>query len=1289
MTSVRFWTAARNAVLKVFAFWVLLLAAYLALGRQFFPYIDRIQPEVEVWLSGQLGTDVEIGELRGEWVRFNPVMHLSDVTLGDDIHIAQLTMAPGIYESISRGGLSFIRFELIDFSAELVELEDGWSLRGLDSNSGSMDLSELLALLQRQQEVNFSGTELVVKPLTLPEFQLTLQAGRLVGYGEENSLVARATVAANDVDVPIELQIETSQQSGRMNRVYFRHGDIDISPWLRELNRRISTAFASGEYWLNLDGEQWQDMTVRLNTSRLVYQGDYNQIQLTEGQIESYIERRQNGVESWLNVLGYRIGDTSYGTAQAKLSYRADRLKVEWDSLPADLTGLMLSLDDPNAFWSSLSPRGYLEQGVLTLSPEVPQSLRLTADVADLAISAHQGVPGMDNLNGTVKIQGNRGRLEISSPQSDFELPGLYSNAFQARIEQTSLNWTIAPERGLYASGAGNITLLSASGPTINTLSTALPLSVQWSSVSPTQQQRQSGREALIDVRVTGRDVPRPWAIELADNAQLAPATVAWMDERIEQALFSEIHLNYLASTDVDGQAVSQFFLESEFEQARVSFLDNWYALDNLSGEISVDNDGLRVMGQQGRYPGFSVSDYVISLDYSSAELRSDFRLSAGVSDALGFLQTGPLRAKVGSQLDSWAAEGDVSAQLSLQVPLASPQDFDLALQAELSAATLDIDNIDMSFDRISGTLKYDTADGLSTQDLSLYHQGFAQQVSVRNRFDSAQSPFDIHAEGRTPLVYWGERFDDRYLVTQDASIRHVTDIQIRDSETEIQSRSNLAGMALNFPEPLTKAEQDRWPLDLSVKMDNRDWVVVRATLNERLQAYMEFDQNRVIHRGNIAFDSPLNVRDDEGVYFDIKVGAADGPSWWRAIQKLRALYESDQPPEDGIPDFSSLIRSIAIEGDQVQYLAQDWHQVTATLLRNDDAWLVDFDADEGQGQILIPHDDTAIFADIDWLNLATDASAVAFEDEQDPLLTYFPADVPDMQLQINKLIWNDRDLGNWRAEIAHRQGEMQAQDIVGEMPGSVLTGELNWSREGNNHETVFQGDVLVGDIQALLSTWNYAPVLTSTSGSFALDTRWEGSPAFFDFKRISGDIDLQLNKGSILQVDEYEGLKLIGLLNFTRVIQRLALDFSDLLQSGITFDIVEGELLFDRGFARVGEKLVIDGSATKFKFSGDADLLSDEVDIDMVFTVPLSSTFPLVALLAGVSPQAAAAIYVTERVFNNELERLSSARMHITGSFDDPQTRFYRVFDNNLGEESPSVTDRVIQVVPEGVASQ
>lgn len=1287
MFQSRFWTAARNALLKVAAFWVLVLAAYLALGRQFFPYIDRIQPEIEVWLSGQLGTPVTIGELHGEWVRFNPVVHLSDVTLGDDIRVAQMTLAPGIYESISRGGLSFIRFELTDFQAELIETREGWSLQGLSGSGGRVELSELLALLQRQQEVNFVNTRLAVRPLELPRFELILHDGQLAGYGSENFLVARASIRANQIDVPIELQLETSQIQNTKNRLYLRHGTIDLSPWLQEVADGIGRAEMAGEYWLNLDGSQWRDLTVRLTTESLTYAGTYDVIELNGAHFEGYVERRENGIETWLNLSDYQIGDREFETTQAKLDYRADRLKVEWDSLPADLVGAFLALDDPNGFWRNLAPQGFVEQGVMTMTGGNAESLKLSAQIDDLRFQAHKGVPGLQQLSGNIRVEGSRGRLQATSPNAQLHLPGLYAEPFDSEVTAAELEWSSAPGQGLFARGAGEVILKSGRSAVDGRTGTPQSVQVNWSSISPFLVNRQAGREALVDVQLTAQDVSYPWALALADNANVAESTLSWMSNRIEQARFPLVHLNYLSAVDVNGRNRSQFFLESEVQQGQVRFLDDWASAFNLNGQLSLDRQGLAVSGQAGEYPGFLISDYHLNLPFATNVLSLDLALSADASDTLGFLQRGPLSSNLNGLLDTWTAQGPLSGNLQLSVPLSAPEDFQVAIESRLEGVSADLGNLDLTLTEIAGPLSFNLEQGLQSQGLQLKHDGLVQRVGFQAPLGGDGAQLDLTVTGETAIRYWGERFSDAYLTDNPAIVSHDTTVEVNNGRTLIRSKSDLSTMALDFPEPMNKSAGMDWPLSLEVVLDERNWTMIKASADERLQSYFELDQNRAIRRGTVAYQRPLNVRGDEGVYFDIRSDNLDASAWWQAIQQTRELYQQSNA-DDAQVSFEALIQAVDIRSDRLSYLAQDWGNAHLTLLRNDDAWLTEFDANEGQGQVLIPHDDAELFVDVDWLNLTTEPSTVAFEDELDPLKAFRPTDVPPMQVQINKLIWNQRDLGSWRGEVQRQDSAMVVQNVTGEMTGAELTGQLVWSFSDGEHLSRYTGRVAVGDIQQVLNTWGYAPVLSSTSGWFDMAIDWQGSPAFFDFKRIRGGIDLRLNRGSIVQIDDYEGLKLIGLLNFTRVIQRLALDFSDLLQSGITFDMVEGELIFDRGFARVGEKLIIDGSATKFKFSGDADLLADEVDIDMVFTVPLSSTFPLVALLAGVSPQAAAAIYVTERVFNNELERLSSARMHITGSFNDPVTRFYRVFDNNLGEDGPSVTDRVNQVVPDGVVT-
>jgi hypothetical protein len=54
-----------TVLLKVAAFWILLVATYLALGRQFFPAVERYDVELATLLSDQLGVQVSIGSLAG------------------------------------------------------------------------------------------------------------------------------------------------------------------------------------------------------------------------------------------------------------------------------------------------------------------------------------------------------------------------------------------------------------------------------------------------------------------------------------------------------------------------------------------------------------------------------------------------------------------------------------------------------------------------------------------------------------------------------------------------------------------------------------------------------------------------------------------------------------------------------------------------------------------------------------------------------------------------------------------------------------------------------------------------------------------------------------------------------------------------------------------------------------------------------------------------------------------------------------------------------------------------
>ena len=97
--------------------------------------------------------------------------------------------------------------------------------------------------------------------------------------------------------------------------------------------------------------------------------------------------------------------------------------------------------------------------------------------------------------------------------------------------------------------------------------------------------------------------------------------------------------------------------------------------------------------------------------------------------------------------------------------------------------------------------------------------------------------------------------------------------------------------------------------------------------------------------------------------------------------------------------------------------------------------------------------------------------------------------DVPNMQLQINKLVWNGKDLGTWRSEIETQINHLKAKNTVGEMNGAVLRGELDWYFKDGEHQTDFNADFELANLFDVLTTWQYAPVLTSQSGEINIES--------------------------------------------------------------------------------------------------------------------------------------------------------------------------------------------------------
>jgi len=143
--------------------------------------------------------------------------------------------------------------------------------------------------------------------------------------------------------------------------------------------------------------------------------------------------------------------------------------------------------------------------------------------------------------------------------------------------------------------------------------------------------------------------------------------------------------------------------------------------------------------------------------------------------------------------------------------------------------------------------------------------------------------------------------------------------------------------------------------------------------------------------------------------------------------------------------------------------------------------------------------------------------------------------------------------------------------------------------------------------------------------------------------------------------------LRVVGILNLTEVVRRLSLDLSNVYKSGVPFDTLEGELSFQQGHIEVPD-IDVRSRSSRLQFAGMAETASRTVDGELVATLPIASNLPwLFALVSGLP--AAAGVYVVSKLFDDQMDRFSSAVYRVDGSWADPEVSFERIFDNKPGQ--------------------
>ena len=268
---------------------------------------------------------------------------------------------------------------------------------------------------------------------------------------------------------------------------------------------------------------------------------------------------------------------------------------------------------------------------------------------------------------------------------------------------------------------------------------------------------------------------------------------------------------------------------------------------------------------------------------------------------------------------------------------------------------------------------------------------------------------------------------------------------------------------------------------------------------------------------------------------------------------------------------------------------------------------------------------------------------------------------IPGLKIQIDQLYLGAELLGPWSLHTRPQAQGVLFDQLNLSLKGLNVTGQLGWERVNGQARSWYQGRLAGDNLKAVLSAWGFAPTITSEKFRVDAALRWTGSPAVLQLSKLSGDLDLSLRNGQLVNVDgSSQALRVFGLLNFDSIGRRLRLDFSDLLDKGLAYDRVKGKLQVQQGVYRTQTPLLVEGPSSNLDLQGQVDSAAEQVDATLVVTLPLTNNLPLAAVAVG-APAVGGALFIVDRLLGDRISRFASVTYHITGDWQHPNISLFK----------------------------
>ena len=269
------------------------------------------------------------------------------------------------------------------------------------------------------------------------------------------------------------------------------------------------------------------------------------------------------------------------------------------------------------------------------------------------------------------------------------------------------------------------------------------------------------------------------------------------------------------------------------------------------------------------------------------------------------------------------------------------------------------------------------------------------------------------------------------------------------------------------------------------------------------------------------------------------------------------------------------------------------------------------------------------------------------------------PNAIPSLDLTIDDFNWSKAHLGQTKLKTKTSNNLLTIETIQFNNPQGSSTTSGQWIGATTNQQehSNINIDLDVKDAGLIVANWSSEKSVEGGQGKITANAEWDGSPFKPKYETLTGKINLNLEKGRLLEVNT-SGAQILDVLSLQSLFRFATLDLQgslgNIVSKGTPFNSINASFDISNGIAQT-KQFTMSLDQARVAMTGQINIPKESQDLRVTIFPTIDATAGSLAAFA-INPIVGLGALVGQYLITNQINRNLQSDYLVQGSWDKPE---------------------------------